>query len=84
MVTMGRPKAEPTLTDGEREVLQGMLRRRSTSHALALRARIVLGCEDIDSKRDLAEEAGVSEQTVGKWRRRFLARRVGAGRVSRR
>lgn len=76
MVTMGRPKAELTLTDDEREVLQGMLRRRSTSHALALRARIVLGCEDFDSNRDLAEEVGVSEQTVGKWRRRFLARRV--------
>jgi transposase len=76
MATMGRPKAELTLTDDEREVLRGMLRRRTTAQSLALRARIVLRCEQADSNRDLAEEVGVSEQTVGKWRRRFLARRV--------
>ena len=44
MVTMGRPKAELTLSDKERVELRLMLRRRSTPQALALRARIVLMC----------------------------------------
>jgi len=76
MAAMGRPKAELRLTDEEREVLCGMLRRRTTAQSLALRARIVLRCEEVDSNRDIAEEVGVSEQTVGKWRRRFVTRRI--------
>jgi Trp operon repressor len=76
MVTMGRPKAELPLSDEERQELRALLRRRSTAQALALRARIVLLCETSHSNRDLAEEVGVSEQTVGKWRRRFVALRL--------
>jgi transposase len=37
----------------------------------ALRARIVLACADGLSGRQVAVDAGVSELTVGKWRRRF-------------
>ncbi len=72
MVTMGRPKPELKLTDEEREALRRWTRRRSTAQALAQRARIVLLCERITSNRDVAEELGVHESTVGKWRRRYL------------
>jgi transposase len=44
--------------------------------ALALRARIVLGCSDGRSNRAVARSIGMTTQTVGKWRRRFLAQRL--------
>jgi transposase len=72
MVTMGRPKQALTLTDEERDTLRRWTRRRSTPQALAQRARIVLRCERVDSNRDVADELGVHEHTVGKWRRRFI------------
>jgi hypothetical protein len=42
---MASPKLVPVvLTDGERRALEELTRRRKTSQALALRARIVLAC----------------------------------------
>lgn len=72
MATMGRPKQALRLTAAERERLRRWTRRRSTPQALAQRARIVLRCERVSSNRDVADELGVHEHTVGKWRRRFL------------
>ncbi len=76
MAIMGRPKAALILSDAERDELQRMLRRHSTPQALAQRARIVLRCERVDHSGDVAAELGVSQQTVGKWRRRFIERRI--------
>jgi transposase len=76
MATMGRPKAELSLSDDQRAVLKRMSGRGSTTQALALRARVVLLCEEGDTNRDIADEVGLSEQTVGKWRRRFVAHGV--------
>jgi transposase len=76
MATMGRPKARLVLSDEEREALRRLVRRRSTAQSMALRARIVLICEKEESNRDVADEIGASEQTVGKWRRRFVAHRL--------
>ena len=70
-------KAELVLSDEERSELQRLARRRKTAQALALRARIILRCADDDSSHlEIAEELGVSNVTVGKWRRRFVERRV--------
>jgi len=44
MAKRGRPVAELTLTDEERETLQRWARRAKSSQALAQRCRIVLGC----------------------------------------
>lgn len=58
------------------------MRRRSTPQSLALRARIVLACAELDdeglpvSTKPVAEELGVTRQTVASWRRRFLADRL--------
>ena len=40
----GRPKTELVLSDAEREQLTALTLRRKTAQAMALRARIVLGC----------------------------------------
>ena len=65
-----------TLTDEERERLQSWTRRRTTAQALAQRARVVLECATGKSNRDVARTLRVDEDTVGKWRRRFLATRA--------
>jgi transposase len=73
---LGRPKARLTLTPTERARLQAWTRRRTTAQALALRARIVLACAAGRDNTDVAEELRVTHQTVGKWRQRFLDRRL--------
>jgi DNA-binding CsgD family transcriptional regulator len=76
MITMGRPKAELELSDDEREALQRFARRRVTSNAIALRSKIVLRCASGTTNQDVAEELGVTKATVGKWRKRFVDRRI--------
>lgn len=76
MPRSGRPKAELTLTDEERAALQRWARRRTSAQALALRSRIVLACaEGLDNKQVAAQER-VTQQTVGKWRARFVEFRL--------
>jgi transposase len=70
----GRPKRIVALTDGQREELQRWVRRATTANALAMRARIILACEQGGHDGIIAERAGVNRTTVGKWRRRFLER----------
>jgi len=61
---------------GERESLVRWARRRKTAQALALRARIVLRCAEGLDNTGVAEELGVTKNTVGRWRRRFVERRL--------
>ena len=44
--------------------------------ALALRARIILSGADGLNNTAVSVQLGVSKQTVGKWRSRFLKRRL--------
>jgi transposase len=76
MAERGRPKAALTLSDVERETLQQWARRPKTAQALALRARIVLTCAEGKANKDVAAELGVWPQLVGKWRARFVERRL--------
>ena len=64
------------LSDGERDQLIRWARRAKSSQALALRSRIVLACAEGTPSLEVAARLGVHEDTVGKWRRRFLARRL--------
>ncbi|MDE0104640.1 MAG: IS630 family transposase [Bryobacterales bacterium] len=64
----------PQLEDSERQELQRWQRRRKTAQALALRARIVLLCAKGRSDTAVAQALHVTRGTVGKWRRRFVAR----------
>jgi transposase len=64
------------LTDDERAQLHSWTRRRTTAQALAQRARVVLECAAGQSNRDVARTLHIDEDTVGKWRQRFVAKRV--------
>jgi transposase/transposase-like protein len=77
MAGRGRPKAELVLTDEERQTLVSWSRRRKSAQALALRCRIVLACAEGRSNAEVAQRLGVSRPTVGKWRSRFIERRLG-------
>ena len=77
MARRGRPTVEIDLTSDERETLQRWARRHSSSQALALRCRIVLGCANSESTREeIAAEVGCNPATVTKWRRRFATDRL--------
>ncbi|GLF99958.1 IS630 family transposase, partial [Streptomyces yaizuensis] len=63
-----------SLTDAQRVVLEGWVRRRSTAQALALRSRIVLESAEGHSIAEVSRRVGVVADTVRTWRRRFLER----------
>ena len=72
----GRPKAALILSDEEREILERWARRRKSSQALALRSRIVLECGQGLDNKSVATRLKVTMPTVGKWRKRFLEKRL--------
>jgi transposase len=73
---IGRPIPPLALTDDERETLERWARRPTTAQALALRARVILGCAVDETNTRVARQLRVTKQTVGKWRSRFLAKRL--------
>lgn len=76
MARRGRPTVEINLTGNERKTLERWERRHSSSQALALRCRIVLGCADGRTNTQIAAEVGAHATTVAKWRHRFAAERL--------
>src|SRR3989454_2215352 len=72
----GRAKPPLVLTEEERETLERWARRPTTAQALALRARIVLRCALGQQNQDVAREIGVTRLTVGRWRQRFVTKRL--------
>jgi transposase len=72
----GRPVPTLSLTSDEREALEQWMRRPKTAQALALRARIILACATGKTNTEVAGSFGVSKQMVGKWRGRFLEKRL--------
>ncbi len=76
MARRGRPKSPLTLSEEEREVLVRYVRRGKTAQRLVMRARVVLECAKGLDSTVVAARLGVSNQTVCKWRGRFLADRI--------
>lgn len=72
----GRPKEKLTLTIEEQAKLSTLARRPKTDQRTALRARIILECAKGTDNDGVARRLRVTAQTVGKWRRRFLQRRL--------
>src|SRR5580704_11565238 len=72
----GRPTAPLLLATGEREALKAWSRQPKCPQALALRARVILLCADGLSNTQTAAELHVTIQTVGKWRQRFIEKRL--------
>ncbi len=74
---LGRRKAGLTLTDDERQTLKTWASRPKSFQQLAQRSRIVLACANGLDNKDVAAKLGITTQTVGKWRKRFLENRLG-------
>ena len=72
----GRRIPPLTVTQDERETLERWARRPKTSQALAQRARIILACAEGKMNTTVAERLRVTKQMVGKWRTRFLNKRL--------
>jgi transposase len=74
------PKLVPLLlSDAERESLETLVRKRTASQSLALRARVVLACAEEDGTASLTAVAArldVSREMVRKWRVRFADGRL--------
>ena len=76
MAQRGRPTAVIELTGSERKTLTSWARRHSTSQAVALRSKIVLGAADGVTNKEIALMVGCHPVTVGKWRKNFAADRL--------
>jgi transposase len=69
---MGRPKAELVVTDDDLEELMRLSKRARVNRNLAFRARLVLACADGLTNTVVARTHRTTNQTVGKWRTRFV------------
>jgi transposase len=72
----GRPIAALKLTESERERLSQWMRRPKSAQALAQRARIILACADGLNNTQVGDRLHLTVQTVGKWRSRFVQKRL--------
>ena len=75
-MAMGRPKAALVLSPEQREQLESMASSRSLPAGLVSRARIILLSAAGKTNQQIARQMGLSNATVGKWRRRFLEQDV--------
>jgi transposase len=65
-----------TLTDEEKQTLEKIVRRSTSTQAEARRARVILACAQGLTNKAVAELVGASQPTVGTWRKRFLEERI--------
>lgn len=75
MATIGRPKAELVLSEPDRVELERLVQRARVNRNLAFRAKLVLACADGLSNTEVAHRYRTTNQTVGKWRKRFIDER---------
>lgn len=77
MAKTGRPKKLTlVVSESERCELLQLAKRSRVNRDLAFRARIVLACADEPSNSAVASSLRTTGQTVGKWRNRFVERRM--------
>src|SRR5262245_60077455 len=74
-MAIGRPTKPLHVTPEEKEKLTTLARRPKTGQALAMRARIVLGCNDGLSNGEVAKRLRITGATVCKWRERSRVHR---------
>jgi transposase len=73
---IGRPTKPLDVTLEEREKLTLLARRPKSAQAIALRARIVLGCDEGLSNGSVVRKLHITGATVCKWRERFRVQRL--------
>ena len=72
----GRPIPALILSPEEHGTLEQWARRPKTAQALAQRARIILLCARAQTNSTVAEKMRLTQQCVGKWRSRFVSKRL--------
>jgi hypothetical protein len=65
-----------SLTEQQREILEGLLRRPKTPVGLAKRARAILLLAGGERFNQTAERVGMGERHLRKWARRFVEQGV--------
>lgn len=76
MAKRGPRPVRLVISPSERSTLEQWARRRTTAQGLAQRARIILACAAGQAAPAIAGELHITRQTVGKWRRRFVQKRL--------
>jgi transposase len=69
---MGRPLLPLSIKSEDQVQLQAWTKRSKTSQALAMRSHVVLLAAAGSINTAIAQQLGVTLQTVGKWRQRYL------------
>jgi putative transposase len=72
----GRPKTALELSAEEEAELRGFSSSRSLPHALVARAKLVLWSAEGKTNTEIASQLKWTKATVGKWRQRFIERRI--------
>lgn len=75
-MAIGRPRKPLHLTPEEKEKLVLLARRPKSAQAIAMRARIVLGCDEGLRNGAVAKRLHITGATVCKWRERFRVNRL--------
>jgi putative transposase len=75
-MSTGRPKSALVLSEEERIQLCGLAGSRTLPAAIVARTKVVLWSADGVSNREIGTRLQWAQATVGKWRRRFLERRL--------
>src|SRR5437899_8994998 len=75
-MALGRPIPPLQLRREDHEALERCVRRPKSAQALALRARVILACAQVKTNTAVAQQMHLAKPTVGKWRSRFVARRL--------
>ena len=72
-----KPKYTIELTTEEEQELRKLANSRKASHGMVIRAQILLAAYDHPewSNQQIAREAGCTDRTVRKWRRRWAKKR---------
>ena len=71
------------LGDEERRALEGLMRGHTTPQQMALRARMILHCDDGVGVREIARRLGVWPKTVRRWHKRWLSSAPGVAVAAR-
>jgi transposase len=72
-MSRGRPSEPVVLNQEQRAHLSSLAHSRALPHGLVQRAQIVLACADGEANTAIAARMRLNKNTVGKWRKRYLA-----------
>lgn len=69
---MSRPASPIKLNPNQTVLIQALARCREVAHSLVQRAKIILSLSQGNSNKSVAEELGLSDETVSVWRKRWV------------